>query len=64
MILLVEPNAPEIALWRRDADGWQRRLVAGLDQAIDLPDLGMSLALADIYDGVAFPPRPRLVSGA
>ncbi|SFV16683.1 Endonuclease, Uma2 family (restriction endonuclease fold) [Methylobacterium sp. 174MFSha1.1] len=64
VILLVEPNAPEIALWRRDADGaWQRRLVAGLEQAIELPEFGMTLALADVYDGVAFPPRPRLVSG-
>lgn len=64
VILLAEPNAPEIALWRRDADGaWQRRLVAGLDQTIDLPELGVSLALADVYDGIVFPARPRLVSG-
>jgi Uma2 family endonuclease len=64
VILLVEPNAPEIALWRRDADGaWQRRLVSGLDRSITLPELDMSRALADVYDGVAFPPRPRLVSG-
>ncbi|KMO19366.1 Uma2 family endonuclease [Methylobacterium platani] len=65
VILLVEPNAPEIAVWLRAADGaWQRCLVTGLDKAIDLPEFGMSLALADVYDGVAFPPRPRLVSGA
>ncbi|GJD62304.1 Uma2 family endonuclease [Methylobacterium frigidaeris] len=64
VILLVEPNAPEIALWRRDTDGaWQHRLVAGLDQTIELPELGTRLALADVYDGVVFPPRPRLVSG-
>jgi Uma2 family endonuclease len=64
VILLVEPNAPEIVVWRRSADGtWQRRLVNGLDRTIDLTELGMSLALADVYDGVAFPPRPRLVSG-
>jgi len=65
VMLLVEPNAPEIVLWRRDADGaWQRRLVAGLEQTLDLDELGMSSALADICDGVAFPPRARLVSGA
>lgn len=63
VILLVEPNAPEIALWRRDTDGaWQRRLVAGLEQTVELPELGMTLALADLYDGVAFPPGPHLVS--
>lgn len=64
VILLIEPNAPEIAVWRRDTDGaWQRRLVAGLSETINLSELGMSLALADVYDGVAFPPRLRLVSG-
>lgn len=64
VILLVEPNAPEIAVWRRDAEEIsQRRLVAGLDQAIALPEFGMTLALADVDDGVAFPPRPRLASG-
>ncbi|MFH6782389.1 MULTISPECIES: Uma2 family endonuclease [Methylobacterium] len=63
-ILPIEPNAPEIVLWRRDADGaWQRRLVAGLDRTIDLPERDISPAPADVYDGVAFPPRPRLISG-
>ncbi|MBY0299576.1 MAG: Uma2 family endonuclease [Methylobacterium sp.] len=63
-ILLVEPNAPEIAVWSRGADGaWARRLVAGLEQTVDLPELGRVLALRDVYDGVAFPPRPRLVPG-
>ncbi|KMO34020.1 hypothetical protein [Methylobacterium aquaticum] len=43
------------------------RMMAGARNVhgdIDLPELGMSLALADAYDGVAFPARPRLVSGA
>jgi Uma2 family endonuclease len=57
-ILLVEPNAPEIAAWSRDGEGaWQRRLVSGLDATVDLPDLGVRLALSEVYDGVAFPPR-------
>jgi Uma2 family endonuclease len=45
------------------AEPRQRRIVAGLDRTIELPEFGMTLALADVYDGVAFPPRPRLASG-
>lgn len=63
-ILLVEPNAPEVALWARDAERtWRRRDIKGLGEAVDLPEIGATLALADLYDGVAFPPRPRLVLG-
>ncbi|AWN47860.1 hypothetical protein DK419_17305 [Methylobacterium terrae] len=39
------------------------RRVAGLDRTIDLTELGMSPALAGVYDGVVFPPRPRPVRG-
>ncbi|MGY2047298.1 Uma2 family endonuclease [Methylobacterium sp. JK268] len=64
-ILLVEPNAAEVAVWSRDADGaWTRRLVTGIEAEIDLPDLGLLLPLREIYDGVTFPTRPRLVHGA
>ncbi|MDP4022149.1 Uma2 family endonuclease [Methylobacterium sp. NEAU 140] len=62
-ILLVEPNAAEIRLWSRGADGaWAEARVAGLDAAVALPGLGLSLPLAEIYDGVSFPARPRLVA--
>lgn len=61
-ILFVEPNAPEIIVWERTADGdWARREVAGLDAAVALPTINVSLALRDVYDGVDFPPRPQLV---
>lgn len=61
-ILLIEPNAAEIMLWfRGDARAWVKQRVAGLDAALALPALGASLALSDLYDGVVFPARPRLV---
>jgi Uma2 family endonuclease len=61
-ILLVEPNAPEVSVWaRRDDRSWQHALIEGLDQRLDLPSLGLSLAMADIYADVDFPARPRLV---
>jgi Uma2 family endonuclease len=63
-ILLVEPNAPEIALWSRNEEGaWLPSRTDGIDAAVELPALGVRLALADIYDGIEFPAGPvRLVS--
>ena len=61
-ILLIEPNAAEIMLWSRDASrGWRKERIVGLDAVLALPALDVSLALSDIYDGVNFPARSRLV---
>lgn len=62
-IMLVEPNAPEVVVWSRDDNrDWTERTIRGLDESIALPTLGFDLPLAAIYETVAFPPRPRLVS--
>ncbi|HEY8567314.1 MAG TPA: Uma2 family endonuclease [Beijerinckiaceae bacterium] len=61
-ILLVEPNAPEAVLWSRTAEGsWERETLRGLDGEVAVPELGITLPLARIYEGVEFPARPRLV---
>lgn len=61
-LLVIEPNAPEVVLWSRAPDrAWQRRLVTGLDQEVEMRDIGVTLALSDLYDGIEFPSRPRLV---
>lgn len=61
-VMVAEPNAADVVLWRRTADrDWERRAIVGLDETVDLPDLGVALPLRDIYEGVQFPPRPRLV---
>lgn len=61
-ILLIEPNAAEIMAWSRDdAGSWVKERIAGLDGVVILDGLGIELALADLYDGVSFPVRPRLV---
>lgn len=58
-ILLVEPNAPEIVLWERDeARTWAERRIEGLSGTVDLPALGLSLSLSDLYEGVDFPATP------
>lgn len=62
-IVVIEPNAPEIIIWARGADrSWRKDLRQGLDQEIDMPEIGARLSLAEIYDGVEFPARPRLVA--
>jgi Uma2 family endonuclease len=61
-ILIVEPNAPEVMIWVRGTDGsWRQGIRRGLDQEIDMPEIGVTLPLAEIYDGVSFPAGPRLV---
>lgn len=61
-LVFVEPDMPLLVHWSRDAGrGWVRRDVEGLDAAVELADLGVTLSLAEVYDGVAFPPRLRAV---
>ena len=56
-ILLLETVAPVALLYRREAEGWRPELLEGLDAVIALPEIGAELALAEIYEGLAFPPR-------
>jgi Uma2 family endonuclease len=61
-IVVIEPNAPEVINWVREADrSWRKSVLHGLDQKIDLPEIGATLPLSEICDGVEFPARPRLV---
>jgi Uma2 family endonuclease len=61
-ILIIEPNAPTVVVWNRNADrGWLNAVRSGLDRSIEMPEIGVTFALTDIYDGVEFPARPRLV---
>ncbi len=66
-ILLVDTEAPHVTLYRRGSESkdWQRHIFEGLEARLVLPRFGgldgldVSLALADIYDGVSFdPPAP------
>ena len=38
------------------ATGWQERRITGLQSSMDLPVLGIALALADLYDGTGLDP--------
>jgi Uma2 family endonuclease len=61
-ILLIDPDAPEVIVWSRNEGGaWVSAIVEGLEAEVPLAALGVSLRLADLYEGLAFPPVPRLV---
>ncbi|WP_375459117.1 Uma2 family endonuclease [uncultured Enterovirga sp.] len=56
-ILYVEPNHPEVLAYSRGAErNWTRARIEVLDGSVPLPALGIELPLAEIYDGVVFPP--------
>ncbi|MBO0904162.1 Uma2 family endonuclease [Jiella sonneratiae] len=61
-IFYVEPNRPEVYVFERtDDDGWSEgRRVVGLENDVAIPALGISLPLAEIYDGITFVPGPLL----
>jgi Uma2 family endonuclease len=53
--LVAETSEPVVQVFRRSPDGdFRRELAIGLEAAIDLPAIGATLALADLYDGVVF----------
>jgi Uma2 family endonuclease len=61
-VLLVEPNAPQALLWSRASDrSWTNAEIEGLESAIEVKSLGVSLKLDAIYAGLTFRPAPRLV---
>ncbi len=63
-IVVIEPNAPEVIVWaRREGRAWHKTVCRRLDQAVAMPEIGATLPLAEIYDGVAFPAGPRLMAG-
>jgi Uma2 family endonuclease len=52
-LLFVEPRQAQVLLLARQPDGtWLDTPFLGLDAVIPLPEIGASLALRDIYDGV------------
>jgi len=57
VILLVDTELPRVTVWRRGEAGWKYHEEAGLDASIALPEIEAALALADLYDGLAFEPQ-------
>jgi Uma2 family endonuclease len=53
VVLLVDTEKPRVTVHRRTgAEAWDEQELSGLDAVLDLPEIGASLALADIFEGV------------
>ncbi len=54
--LLVEQAAAAVLVYRRGDRGFTREIYEGLDAVVELPEIGCTLALAELYENVEFPP--------
>lgn len=54
---LVEQDSPTLVVFRRTSHGFDREVYEGLNAVLPLPDLDLSLPLADIYARVKFAPE-------
>jgi Uma2 family endonuclease len=63
-ILFVDTESANVHLYARNAERlWTDTVLKGLDATVDLERLGVKLQLRDIYAGLEFRTRPRLVDG-
>jgi Uma2 family endonuclease len=51
-IMLVEPGVANVLVLRRDGAEWRDEAYAGADSVVPLPEIGASLTLRDVYEGV------------
>jgi Uma2 family endonuclease len=57
--LLVSQKAPRIEQFIRQADGhWLLKEAVGMEKSLELPSLGISVSLAEIFAQVSFAPAP------
>lgn len=54
VILLVDTEAPQVTVWRRDWTGWNAEEIDGLEAVVRLPEIDATLPLAELYEGLAF----------
>jgi Uma2 family endonuclease len=55
--LLVEQEMPAVVVFRRTDHDFVREVHQGLEAVLPLPEIGIELPLAEIYDGVTFVPE-------
>lgn len=54
-VVLVETAEPRVLLQFRSGERWDYRELTALTDTIELAELGISLALAELYEGLDFP---------
>ena len=53
---LVEQSTPAIVVFRRTDQAFDPEVYEGIDAVVPLPEIGVDLPLAEIYQGMSFPP--------
>ena len=51
----IEQARPEVVVDRRTPEGWKSERVSGLEAVVRLPELGIELPLAELFERVKFP---------
>jgi Uma2 family endonuclease len=57
VILLVDSEKPQVAVWRRSGDIWDTVEIEGIEATVDLPEIGTALPLTELYEDVTFSER-------
>jgi len=55
---LIEQETAAVVVFRRTGNGFVREVYEGIDAVLPLPEVGVDLPLAEIYDTVEFTPEP------
>ena len=55
--VLIEQEMPAVVVYRRTKKGFVREVYQGLDAVLPLPEIGIDLPLAEIYETVQFLPE-------
>jgi hypothetical protein len=56
-IILVDTESASALLHYRQGDGWRERIYENLNDVIEFPEIGASLAMNDVYYGLEFGPK-------
>ena len=59
-ILLVDQDTPSVRFYERDKeDKWIKHSIIGLSSKIEMPAIGVSIKLEELYDGIQFHEMPE-----
>ncbi len=56
--VVIEQDRGTATVYAREATEWVGRLIDGEDSRLDMPEIGISLRLGDLYEGVEFASPP------
>ena len=58
-ILLIDPESLYAEVLRRDGEQWTTNLLRGRKAVLQLTSVGLSVPLAELYDGIDVEPDPE-----